>query len=303
VPAKAGIPEVKHVVIIIQENRSVDNLFHDLNKYLPKADVADFGTNSKGKTVQLASIPLVSGYDLDHSHIAFVKSYDKGKMDGADTIVCAGYNQPCPANAAYRYVQPADVQPYYTIARNYGFANRMFQSNQGPSFPAHQFLFGGTAQIAPYSPYFIAGNTTGGTGCIAAPNAYVPVIGPSGNYNTRVYPCFDHQTLADLLDSPPDNPLRPLSWRYYTLGANSIWTAPDAIRHLCQPAGSPPLCTDPHWTNGDIALWPPQVLVDIQQRTLRAEAGLFQQPSFRSPGVEYRRRSVLGGIDRERDRQ
>jgi phospholipase C len=270
VPAKAGISEIKHVVIIIQENRTPDNLFHDLKKYLPKADIADSGLNSKGKTVQLASIPLVAGYDLDHSHIGFVKSYDAGKMDGADTIACAGYFQPCPTNAAYRYTQSRDVQPYYTIARNYGFANRMFQSNQGPSFPAHQFLFSGTSQIAPYSPYFVAGNTAGGTGCIAPPSAYVPVIGPSGSYNTRVYPCFEHQTLADLLDSPPNNPLRPLSWRYYTLNANSIWTAPDAIRHLCQPAGSPPTCTDPHWTNGDIALWPPQVLVDIQQRTLRA---------------------------------
>jgi phospholipase C len=52
------------------------------------------------------------------------------------------------------------VQPYFEIARNYGFANRMFQTNQGPSFPAHQFLFGGTSQPSADSPLFAAENMT-----------------------------------------------------------------------------------------------------------------------------------------------
>ncbi len=37
------------------------------------------------------------------------------------------------------------LDPYFNIAANYGFANWMFQTNQGPSFPAHQFLFSGTS--------------------------------------------------------------------------------------------------------------------------------------------------------------
>ena len=268
VPAIAAIPQIKHVVIIIQENRSVDNLFHGLNAYLPKADIANSGLDSKGRTIALKPVPLVSGYDLDHSHNAFLTMYDQGKMDGADRIICAGYFQKCPADPAYAYVRPGDVEPYFEIARNYGFANRMFQSNQGPSFPAHQFLFGGTSQILTNSPYFAAENAIGGVGCIAPPNSYVAAIDPSGGSHTRVYPCFEHQTLADLLDSPPGRPTRPISWRYYTLAAENIWTAPDAIRHLCEPAGSPARCTAAHWANGDIETWPPQILVDISKRQL-----------------------------------
>jgi phospholipase C len=271
--AGAGIPKIQHVVIIVQENRSVDNLFHGLNKYLPDADIADSGVDSKGKKIVLTPVPLVTGYDMDHSHTAFVEMYRGGKMTGADLIVCKGGLAPCPANPAFRYVRQSDINSYFEIAENYGFANRMFQSNQGPSFPAHQFLFSGTSQPEPDSPLFASGNvatSNGVVGCIAPPNAFVPMIDPSGDENTLMYPCFEHETLADLLDVPPKDPTHPISWRYYTLSAGSIWSAPDAIEHLCQPAESPPRCTDPHWTEGDVVLWPAQVLVDIHQNDLKA---------------------------------
>lgn len=269
--AQAGIPKIKHVVIVVQENRTVDNLFHGLDKYLPQADIADSGLNSKGQRITLKPAPLKVSFDLDHSHNGFTLMYDGGKMDGADLIKCFPDYGTCPANAAFHYVRQADVEPYFEIARNYGFANRMFQSNQGPSFPAHQFLFGGTSQPAPYSALFAANNAFFGAGCAAPKNAYVELIDPSGSTNARMYPCFEHQTLADLLDTPPRNPMHPVSWRYYTIDdALNIWSAPNAISHLCKPAGSPPRCTDPHWTDGDVVLWPPQVLNDIEQGNLKA---------------------------------
>ena len=42
--------------------------------------------------------------------------------------------------------------------------------------------------------------------------------------------CFERKTLGDLLDSAK------LSWRYFAPNATSIWTAPDAISHICQAA-------------------------------------------------------------------
>ncbi len=270
VQALAGIPQIKHVVIIIQENRTPDNLFHGLEKYLPKADIASSGVNSKGQTITLGPIPMAVNFDLDHSHPGFIEMYDGGKMDGADLIKCYPYLGPCPKNPAFHYVRYQDVVPYFEMAENYGFANRMFQTNQGPSFPAHQYLFGGTSQPEAYSPLFVAGNTLRGTGCIAPPTATVAMIAPSGKDNISMYPCFEHQTLADLLDTPPKTPDKPLSWRYYTLAADNIWSAPDAIAHLCQSSGQPGHCTNLHWTDGDVFLWPPQVLVDIHQKALRS---------------------------------
>ena len=42
------------------------------------------------------------------------------------------------------------LDPYFQLAEQYGFANYMFQTNQGPSYSAHQFLFSGTAAPIAY---------------------------------------------------------------------------------------------------------------------------------------------------------
>src|ERR1019366_8950009 len=53
----------------------------------------------------------------------------------------------CVSNPHYKYVSNTNsiLNPYLTLATSYGWANYMFQTNQGPTFPAHQFLFGGTS--------------------------------------------------------------------------------------------------------------------------------------------------------------
>ena len=57
--------KIQHVVVIFQENRTPDNLFHGL----PNADIANSGLNSKGQTIPLVPISLVTDYDLGHTHV------------------------------------------------------------------------------------------------------------------------------------------------------------------------------------------------------------------------------------------
>lgn len=266
-PVLAHQTKFTHIVIIVQENRTPDNLFHGLKTYLPTADIADSGINSKGQVIPLTALALAVPFDLSHAHSAFVSMYDGGKMDGADLIPCSGN---CPENPAFHYVARPDVQPYFAIAENYGFANRMFQTNQGPSFPAHQFLLAGTSQPYANSPFFASENTGGPAGCVAPPNISVPLIDPTGSEEARMWPCFEHATLSDLLDHPPSHPSAPVSWRYYTSSSTSIWTAPNAIAHLCEPQGEPPQCTAAQWTAGNVVTWPAQVLVDIRSQSLPA---------------------------------
>ena len=270
--SQAKLPQVEHIVIIFQENRTPDNLFHGLKHYLPSADIADSGVNSKGQTVALTPIPLAGTYDIGHTHGDFLAMYDGGKMNGADRELCVPYiGTVCTANAPFHYIRYADVAPYFDIARNYGFANRMFQTNQGPSFPAHQFIFAGTSQVYADIPLFASENPSRGpaAGCVAPSDQLVYLIDPTGKENYRAYPCFEHQTLADLLDRPPGDPTHPLSWRYYGApGEGSIWMAPNAIQHICGATGSPLSCGGPHWTSGDVSLWPAQVLLDIKQKKL-----------------------------------
>ncbi len=243
----AGTGPIQHVIIIFQENRTTDNLFHGL----PGADTADYGYNSKGQKIQLTSIGLQNNYTLDHYHPDFLWMYDGGKMDGADRIP-ADCGSKCPPNMQFKYVQQSDVQPYFTMAETYAFADRMFQSNQGPSYPAHQFIIGATSAPSPTSQDFDGEDTFGigapalHAGCGQPPQVFTRLINPVGQENRIVRPCFDHLTLMDLLDN------KGLSWRYYTLTLGYIWTGPNAISHIYN--GSDWKYVIPR---------PPQVLQDI----------------------------------------
>ena len=256
----------KHVVIIFQENRTPDNLFGSNPNFEPGVDIATFGMNSKGTKIPLTAAPMATCYDLSHTHRAFVSEYDKGKMDGAD-LVPVGQTPGCvvPENPQFKFVDNSDgtVQPYFDIATQYGFANRMFQTNQGPSFPAHQFIISGTSAPDTNSPLFASENMAfkADAGCLGPPNQTVRVIDRRGSEtsNPPIYPCFEHPTLTDVLNSAG------ITWKYYTPTAGSIWTAPDAIKHMCVPENQNGklVCTGADWVNHMVI---PQttVLTDIQ---------------------------------------
>jgi phospholipase C len=251
--------KIQHVVVIFQENRTPDNLFHDPVLIERGADIASTGVNSKGQTITLESVPMVVTYGLDHSHPSFVDMCDLGPsgctMDGADKIpVLDCHDMPCPPkNAQFAYVQASDVAPYFTMAETYTFADRMFQTNQGPSFPAHQFIIAGTSAPTATSDLFAAENPAGvpnatsNTGCTAPKGETVAMIDPSGNESTLQYPCFEHPTLSDLLEA------KSLTWRYYTPSGGLIWTGPNAIQHLR---------LGPAWAQ-NVILNQTQVLTDI----------------------------------------
>ncbi|HEY2553887.1 MAG TPA: hypothetical protein VGI15_01450, partial [Candidatus Cybelea sp.] len=58
-----GAGKIKHIVYIVQENRSFDDLFQGY----PGADTVSSGKNSKGETIKLQPVPLSHQYDIDHS--------------------------------------------------------------------------------------------------------------------------------------------------------------------------------------------------------------------------------------------
>jgi phospholipase C len=175
-------------------------------------------------------------------------------------------------------VQQSDVAPYFQMAETYTFADNMFQSNQGPSFPAHQYLISGSSSLAPPGQpnsnllnaelplALTSGNSDNDTGCTAPPTETAAAIDPATGVETQVYPCFDRPTLTDLLNA------KNISWKYYAPSAGSIWTAPNAISHMCGPNVPPPnatACTASDWTN-NVVLNSAQVLTDISNNQLAA---------------------------------
>ena len=106
--ATAG--KISHVVIVIQTNRSFDNLFATF----PGANGATSGKMKSGETIALKKIPLYSKKLLQNSHAAFQVDYDGGLMDGFSAVYVN--RKPCPT-CAYAYVDPTQIRPYWTMAQ------------------------------------------------------------------------------------------------------------------------------------------------------------------------------------------
>ncbi len=270
--APAQISRFEHIVILFQENRTPDNLFQGLcgadRSLCPSPyNLQDFGINSHGQKIPLTPVSLGVGYDLNHSHGSFVAMCDldptinQCKMDGADKVMCG---QVCPPNPQFQYVQSSDVDPYLTLARQYGWANFMFQTNQGPSAPAHQFIFSGTSApdaTSDMDAIFVAENPNG-RGCLSALDTVYPMISPQTApkwFNLINRPlgtvCFSRPTMASLLEA------KHFTWRYYTPGGSNF-TAPVWIREICVPDSTYTTCTGDGWKN-NVSGPPQNVLKDI----------------------------------------
>jgi phospholipase C len=223
-PSLLSPSPIKHVVIIVQENRTVDNLF----QFLPGANTQSYGLNSSGQTVTLQPQHLAAPFDPGHTHADFMTEYAGGAMNGFDKEECKGT---CPANIVYAYVPRGDVSQYYTLARTYAFADDFFETDQGPSFASHQYLVSGTSTVSDGSSHRADNNPETTTqaltgGCDSPVGSLVGVIAANGSQppRLRAYPCFQRQALMNELDTAG------ITWKYYqeTPGPG-IWNAVDAI--------------------------------------------------------------------------
>jgi phospholipase C len=261
-----GSQVIQHVVIIFQENRSTDNLFQDPVLIQRGADIQSYGINSHHEKITLGPRPMDDYYDMGHGIAQFVAMYDNGKMDGANKIAqhCDpghGHCKQAPPNFQFKYVQPSDVGPYFQMAEQYTFADRMFETQEGPSYEAHQFIIAGTSAPSANSNLFADSVPRGGssepgahTGCTAPPTQRVDLINPLGQPAGKMFPCFEHPTLGDLLDA------QQLGWRYYTAQLTGLLTGPNSIRHVR---------FGPDWKKY-VVLGPSRVLTDISAGKLAA---------------------------------
>jgi phospholipase C len=310
-PAQAQIASFQHIIVVIQENRTPDNLFQGLCttptvcstrpgplQYNIQTTAWRDKTSPTGTTTPHVN-PLGLGYDMSHAHSAFVAMCDPNNgvcaMDGAAKVVCyPKATKVCPDKPGFGYVDPSQVQPYLDLARAYGWANYMFQTNQGPSFAAHQYLFGATSAPSAqddHNGFFAAENMNHtihgvGAGCIAAPTTTTPLINPQGVEFTQIYPCFEHQTLADLLDA------RGVTWRYYGVAGDTwvdpqavgIWMAPNAIAHTCGAVGQ--TCMGKQFTS-NVEVSPKEILSDISPTPFNPANCNLRAVSWVIPGAQY----------------
>ena len=231
-PTPTAVPaqKIQHVVILIQENRTVDNMF---NGY-PGADTVTQGLGidpndpSKQITIKLVRTSLRSRLTPANGYSQFETEYDGGKMDGFNVPPVEGH----PGTYVYQYVNPADVVPYWDLAKQYVLADRMFQTQGSGSFTAHQDLIAGGTLIDP-THALIDNPSNQPWGCDAPAGTVTSLITTSKQFQQGQgpFPCVSYKTLRDLLDA------KGVSWKYYTppIGqsfAGNIWNAFDAIHDV-----------------------------------------------------------------------
>jgi phospholipase C len=252
----AGSTPIKHVIVIMQENRSFNNLFYGF----PGAKTFATG-NGHGTTYKMQEIPMKWRYDLNHSHAQFLEDYDNGKADGFDGeiikmkhtgTVCSdrvnAYNEPsCWVESraqrikqmAFSYVRRSDIQPYWTMAQEYALGDDAFSSNNGPTFVSHQYLVAGesghSVEVPTDHPWACKSKHKKETvNLLAYGQASPPVFSAAtGHEVDGPFPCFDYTTIVANLDAAN------VTWRYYAQAhgagnnldpfeANSpVWGGPD----------------------------------------------------------------------------
>jgi phospholipase C len=220
---RSGAGKIKHVVYVVQENRSFDDMFQGY----PGADTVSSGKNSKGKTIPLQPISLKTQYDIDHDATAmFAACHGTGKLPGTKCRM-DGFNKETeysgPANGQYAFVPHSESKPYFDMAHQFVLADRMFQSQLDESFVAHQYIIAAQAKSSVNIPDLQ-------WGCEGGVTDSVSTITHRRTYGNSRRPCFDYATLGDELDQAR------LAWRFYTsqyyIPFSGFWSSYQAVKHI-----------------------------------------------------------------------
>jgi phospholipase C len=228
--------KITHIVFVVQENRTFDNLFGGPNPY-PGADAATNGVKTDGSTVALHQVELECTYydvndcskqDPDNFHADFLTACNAPAGTGPPFAV--GLPSPCRMNGfdqldpilvfdpylPYSYVDYSETKPYWDMARAYALGDRFFMSHNSESYIAHQYIFSGQSNNVVDEPKFTYTPSNLDVfvtpwGCDSPPGTTTFYLNPQTGTETPspLAPCFGYKSLADLVNAAG------LSWRLY----------------------------------------------------------------------------------------
>jgi phospholipase C len=161
-PDLPGIHKIKHVIIVMQENRSFDSYFGTF----PGADgipmqghkpVACLPPPKGGPCLSPFHDPRLENAGGPHATTDAIDDINDGRMNGfakrallgkAGCLVFNGRPFPACNKApalpdALGYHDSREIPNYWAYARRYALQDHMFSSTLGPSLPAHLYLVSG----------------------------------------------------------------------------------------------------------------------------------------------------------------
>jgi len=222
-PAKApaGIHKIKHVIVIMQENRSFDHYFgtYPGAEGFPRAANGDFAVCVPDPVKGGCQKPYHDTNDLNaggpHGQANATADVNGGKMDGfiaqaegARRIGCkTNPNDPICSQRSSNpdvmgYHDGRDIPNYWSYARNFVLQDHMFEPNASWSLPAHLFMV---------SEWSARCSRPGD------PMSCVNALQNPGSPNARIAPDYAWTDLTYLLHR------NRVSWRYYVFSG----TEPD----------------------------------------------------------------------------
>jgi phospholipase C len=214
--------KVQHIVIIVQENRSVDNLFQGY----PGADTQSWGYDLQNHKIPLKPAGLEYQYVIDHSFNAYISACNgSGKIPGTDCRnngFVAESGSGGPPDREYVYVPQAETKPYFALAHEFVLADETHESHLDESFVGHQYLIAAQANHSVNLP-------STDWGCDGGQSDTVQTLTAQRAYGKPEVTCFDYPTLGDSLDKAG------LSWRFYTSTINADggeWSGYQAVHHI-----------------------------------------------------------------------
>jgi hypothetical protein len=206
--------KIKHVVFIIQENRTFDSLFGGPGPKegrLNGADAVAYGYTHDGTRIPLTGINIespcvASCADPNNYHQQWLRAcnapYGSGppfriggpspcRMNGFDLNASPQPGYPVPddvtTSVIYSYLNYNETLPYWDIARKYAVGDRFFMPHNSESYTAHQYLFsaqsGGTVDAPVYPEgtncsWFFVGCAFTPWGCDSPPITKMFVLDP-----------------------------------------------------------------------------------------------------------------------------
>lgn len=219
-PAPTPVADpIKHIVILVKENRTFDNLFGTF----PGADGTRYGMTSTGRQLPLGHTPDHTLIDINHAGDAARTAINKGKMNGFDKLQGAIQDG---RDIALSQHDEQDIPNYWAYAKAFTLDDHFFSTIAGPTFPNHLAMVAGQSNNTDDNPVL---NTYHSWGCDAGPYTKVDRVDPRTGKHSLITPCFDITTLPDELQKAG------VSWKYYAPGqyqSGYIFSSLNSIRHI-----------------------------------------------------------------------
>ena len=205
---------IKHVVFVLLENHSFDNVFGRF----PGADGTTTAKSATQGTIPLLPAPPYNWHDINHDRSDTVTAIHHGKMDGFQWNAGADLNG---EGQAFQQYTPAAIPNFWTYARHFVLADRAFASVASGTFPNRLYSVAAQSGGVITNPQ----NWRRGWGCDSSRYTFTLRLTPQNKY-IGAGTCFGFATLADTMEHAH------VSWAYYAApppDLGYIWSALDSF--------------------------------------------------------------------------